>query len=284
MLNISNIDKTTLSHTLGFGSMLLRKYGACLLLLALTGCSTANLLSEKSRKEFQPITDQISEQQLRQSVLETIDPNQSYQQGKTMEVTATDIWKSTLVRWLTPLDENKQEFKARLKLYHQGVEFTFLNGDKKGQTIGFDGQSYKYIGPEKIYEESSSTSLYLGPLQSYIEWGQTLLRNPSLELLGTKDINNIPYRVVYVTDPPAEKLDDYDQYLIYINTQTGKIDYVEFTMRELMKSYRGVVHYRDYKMVEGVLMPFWIGIADGLEKPDFDHYFVITAIRFSSSE
>ncbi|RJP78314.1 MAG: hypothetical protein C4522_12995 [Desulfobacteraceae bacterium] len=60
-------------------------------------------------------------------------------------------------------------------------------------------------------------------------------------------------------------MDQHDQYLIYINAQNSRIDYVEFTMRDLMKSYKGVVHYKNHKTVQGILMPFWIGIADGCE-------------------
>ena len=91
------------------------------------------------------------------------------------------------------------------------------------------------------------------------------------------------YLISYVTEGPTQALDKYDQYLVYINTKSNRIDYIEFTMRKLMKSYKGVVHYQNYKMVQGILMPFWIGIADKLLHPHFDHYFVLESITFSSS-
>ncbi|ACN13266.1 hypothetical protein HRM2_01440 [Desulforapulum autotrophicum HRM2] len=253
-----------------------------IMLLILSGCSTANLNSPERRQDFKPLGGDVSIQQLQGEVLQTMDPLGRYQKHSAMEVTGTDVWESTIIRWLTPLDENTQQFHARLGLSRQQIEFTFLNGEKKGQTIGFDGKSYERTGTRKRHRKSASISLYLGPLQCYLEWHQTLMRHPALTLVGTTEINTIPYRVVYATQgPPTRDLAEYDQYLIYINTRTNRIDYVEFTLRKLSRSYRGVVHYRDYKQVQGMLMPFWIGIGSDLAGPDFDHYFVIDHIEFS---
>jgi hypothetical protein len=266
------------------GFRLIFRYGAILFFLMLTGCSTANLISEDRRQEWASLNIEKTFQQLQQEVMRQIDPLNRYQQGTIMHVTASDTWNSTLIRWMTPLDRDKQKFHARLALYHQGIEYTFLNGEKKGQTIGFDGRSYEYVAAKKRYKESAGSSLYLRPLQSYFEWIQTLMRNPTLTLLGMREIKNTPYWIVYATEGSLEKLDQYDQYLIYINTQNSRIDYIEFTMRDLMKSYKGVVHYKNHKTVQGILMPFWIGIADGVIQPDFDHYFVVESIEFRSSD
>ena len=93
-----------------------------------------------------------------------IDPAGSYIPGKVLRVAGADVWNKPLLRWLTPLDENRQVFQAELNINHRGIAFTFLNGRKKGQFIGFDGRSYFKANGQIIYEERSSTALYLGPL------------------------------------------------------------------------------------------------------------------------
>ncbi len=113
------------------GFRLIVGYGAILLFLILTGCSTANLISEDRRKEWTPLQSEKSIQQLQQEVLRQVDPFNRYQRGKVMRVTASDIWNSTLIRWMTPLDRDNQKFQACLALYHQGIEYTFLNSEKK---------------------------------------------------------------------------------------------------------------------------------------------------------
>ena len=277
---MKSLKKNITTVPLNVGFRLIIGYGTILLFLILTGCSTSNLISEDRRQEWGALQSEKSIQQLQQEVLRQIDPFNRYQRGKIMRVTASDTWNSTLIRWMTPLDRDIQKFQARLALYHQGIEYTFLNGEKKEQIIGFDGKSYEYVKNEKRYTESAGSSLYLGPLQSYLEWCQTLMRHPTQKLLGMREINSIPYWIVYTVEGSDEKLDQHDQYLIYINAQNSQIDYVEFTMRDLMKSYKGVVHYKNHKMVQGILMPFWIGIADSIFQPDFDHYFTIELIEF----
>jgi hypothetical protein len=266
----------------GARCFLLNGWGIFCLILVLANCSTANLVPEERRQDFKPVAEEFSIQHLRQEVFRNIDPYQRYQKGTTLRVTASDIWESTFVRLLTPLDQNVQKFRAELKLYHQGIEYMFLNGEKEGQTIGFDGRSYRYVETEKAYEESVSISLYLDPLQSYFEWHQTLLHSPTVEVIGTNRIEDVQYLVFYVTEGPMQALDMYDQYLLYIDAESNRIDYIEFTMRKLMKSYKGVVHYKNFKKVQGILLPFWIGIADDLLQPKFDHYIVVESASFIS--
>ena len=50
-----------------------------------------------------------------------------------------------------------------------------------------------------------------------------------------------------------------------------------------MKAYKGVVHYRDYRNVQGVLMPHWVGIAGTILAPDYDHYLEVDHFVFSAS-
>lgn len=290
--NINNSDSVlkycsgkiiSICHTVAW-YQILNRYVTIFVLLILTGCSAANLNSEDRKKELRPLAEKISIQQLRHEVLLDIDPRKLYQKGAKMKVNASDIWESSFIRWMTPLSENAQKFRASLSLYHQDIDYTFLNGQKKGQTIGFDGQSYEYIGTQKNYKDSTAISLYLESLQSYFEWNQTLLRKSTLTILGMKEIKKIPYWVVYATEGPTKELDKYDQYLIYINIRSGRIDYIEFTMRKLMKAYKGVIHYQNYKVVQGILMPFWIGVADSITQPEFDHYFVVESIEFDRPE
>lgn len=261
---------------------ILCRIGRCgiLLLLLITGCSTTNLLSQEHLAGLKPLDVETTTDQLRQDILAQIDPLNQYREAESMELVATDTWNSTVIRWLTPLDNNSQRFRAHLKLYHNGIDFTFLNGDQKGTTIGFDGQSYLYEGNRKTYEKSAAISLYLGPLQSYLEWHQTLIHNPTLKLLGKQELNNHSYWVAYAEYGDTSELEKHDQFLIYINTDTKRVDYIEFTLRKLMNSYRGVIHYKNFKRVRGILIPFWIGIANDLIHPDFDHSFALESIRF----
>jgi hypothetical protein len=247
----------------------------------LSGCSTIDIFPQERRQKLASTADAVTLQQIQMQVRRQIDPAGSYILGKVLRVVGRDIWNKTLFRWLTPLDENRQTFQAELNTFHQGIAFAFLNGRKKGQVIGFDGRSYSKANGQIIYEERSSTALYLGPLQSYLEWHQTLIRNPTLEFVGVESIGGTKHWVLYATEGNTQHLAEYDQFLIYVNGETKQVAFVEFTLRDLMKSYKGVVHYRDYHTAQGVSMPHWVGIASSIAAPDFDHYLEIDQFVFS---
>lgn len=255
-------------------------WGLIMLAVLLTSCATADLASEERRHELKPVPSEVSLKEVTRSVLQNIDPGSNYQQGRILEVTGADVWESTVIRWLTPLDENTQRFEASLKLFGQGIEFTFRNGQSAGRTLGFDGQSYRVQGSEKTYERSSRVALYLGPLQNYLEWHQTLLRNPTLTLQGVRTIRGTDYLVLLATKGSIQDLDTHDQYLVYVNSRSRRVDYVEFTLRALMDSYSGVLHYRDFQRVQDILMPFRIDIGQGLTQPDVDHTIVLDSAAF----
>lgn len=254
--------------------------GACLILL---GCSTIDIFPEERRQELALTSDAFTLKEIQTQVLRQIDPSRSYIPGKGLRVVGADIWNKPLLRWLTPLDENRQEFQAELNMYQKGIAFTFLNGRKKGQVIGFDGRSYLKAGGQIIYEERSSTALYLGPLQNYLEWHQTLIRNPTLEFAGVESIGGTKHWVLYATQGNTQHLAQHDQFLVYVNVDTKQVAFVEFTLRDLMKAYKGVVHYQDYRNVQGMLMPHWVGIAGTIIAPDYDHYLEVDHFVFSAS-
>ncbi len=254
--------------------------GACMILL---GCSTIDIFPEERRQELASTADTVTLEEIQMQVLRQIDPSGSYISGKVLRVVGADIWNKPLLRWLTPLDENRQIFQAELNIYHHGIAFTFLNGSKKGRVIGFDGRSYFIADGQIIYKERTSAALYLGPLQSYLEWHQTLIRNPTLEFAGVEFIDGTKHWVLYATKGEKQHLAEFDQFLIYVNGETKQVAFVEFTLRELMKSYKGVVHYRDYRTVQGARMPHWVGIAGTIVAPDYDHYLEIDQFIFSVS-
>ena len=253
--------------------------GACLILF---GCGTIDIFPEARQQELASTADTVTLQEIQMQVLRQIDPAASYIPGWVLRVVGTDIWNKPFLRWLTPLDENRQLFQAELNIYHQGIAFTFLNGSQKGRGIGFDGRSYSIAEGQITYEERTSTALYLGPLQNYLEWHQTLIRDSTLKFAGVEFIGGSKHWVLYATQGDTQHLAEYDQFLIYVSGETKQVAFVEFTLRDLMKSYKGVVHYRDYRTIQGVRMPYWIGIAGTILSPEFDHYFKIDQFVFSA--
>ena len=58
-----------------------------------------------------------------------------------------------------------------------------------------------------------------------------------------------------VTWDSFEANTDADQYVVYINRTTGRIDKVNYTIREFARFATGAIHYVDFRDVDGVLIP-----------------------------
>ena len=71
--------------------------------------------------------------------------------------------------------------------------------------------------------------------------------------------------------------------MIYINKKTYHVDYIDFTLRSLFESYKGTLHYRDFRTVQGLVVPFFIGASDTIENKDFVHEFLFSEIQFITS-
>ena len=67
--------------------------------------------------------------------------------------------------------------------------------------------------------------------------------------------NGNKYDLVFATWKDAKPLKDTDQYLIWINKETGLIDRVEFSVRDVMKWIKGGLDFVDYQDFNGLKLP-----------------------------
>ena len=194
----------------------------------------------------------------------------------------TDKWHSTWVRWLTPVTEAQQQFQATFQTDPYELEYRFLNGKRQDEIIGVDlNGTYVLAEGKRQYEDSSRIRLYLQPLRDYFEWPFTLFESPVLLYGGKKNINGRPYELIFATTGEPSPSNDQDQFLLYINAQTGTVDYLEFTLRELASFYRGALHYREFKIVNGLTVPAVIAVCDTVEDETPVHTIELSDIRFT---
>ncbi len=76
----------------------------------------------------------------------------------------------------------------------------------------------------------------------------------------------------------------YDQYILYIDTETNRLDYVEYTVREFARFARACMHFSDYRTVAGIQFAFTKTVtescADEGNGKDFMHQVRIETLGF----
>ena len=250
-------------------------------LIMLIGCSTADLSTDHVRnQETQP---DLREKAIRiyERSLNARGGFKTYKSFDSIRLRGTDLWHSSIVRFFTPVTEQEQKFEVVFATAGSEISYTFLNGTRKGQAIGVEnGKTYRIIEEERGYSDSSKIRIYLEPLTHYFQWPYKLFESPILLYAGEDNIENQSYHLIFASSGGVAASPEHDQYVIYINSKTHYVDYIDFTLRSLFQSYKGTLHYRDFRTVQGLVVPFFIGASDAVEDQDFVHEFLFSEIQF----
>lgn len=247
------------------------------------GCSTADLSTDNLR-------DQDSQPDLREKAIKIYERllnarggYNTYKSFESVRLRGADVWHSSFVRLFTPVTEQEQKFEVVFATKGGEISYIFLNGTRKGQSIGVaNGKTYRVVEEKREFSDSSKIRVYLEPLTHYFQWPYKLFESPVLLYAGEDNIENQSYHLIFASSGGVAASPEHDQYVIYVNKKTHYVDYIDFTLRSLFESYKGTLHYRDFRNVQGLVVPFFIGASDAVENEDFVHEFLFSEIQFSS--
>lgn len=201
------------------------------------------------------------------------------------KIVTRDVWRSSLIRRLTPITQADQKLEFLFRLDKTDARLKYLNGKKTNEVLGIEnGQSYTWQGTKKVYKKNGRLAGYLAPVRDYFFWPQDLVNAECIAYDGEAEIDGIRYHKIFATDGSFTPSSGENQYIVWINAETLQIDYIEFTLRELLKSYRGVVQYMDYKVIEGIGLPQHIVLKDKLSGQKFSHEFIVESMEFSEDQ
>ena len=251
-------------------------------LIMTMGCSTAELSTDNLR-------DQDEQPDLREKAITIFERSlnarggyNKYKSFECVQLRGTDLWHSSFVRFFTPVTEQEQEFEVIFATAGGTIKYGFLNGKRKGQYIGLEsGKTYRATKDKREFTDSSKIRVYLEPLTDYFQWPYKLYESPVLLYAGEENIENEAYHLLFASSGGVAASPEHDQYVIYINKKTYHVDYIDFTLRALFESYKGTLHYRDFRTVQGLVVPIFIGASDTIENKDFVHEFLFSEIQFN---
>lgn len=262
--------------------IMMRAFWMLFMVLILQGCAAVDIRPQSFIAFGSGESDLQKGRQILEEAASLQDPNKLWTSSGVLNIVARDLWKSSLVRRLTPIPQNDQRLEFQFDLNENAASMRYLDGKLKDREIGFDSDGL-YILRKGVRKKTNSSriGLYLPPVRDYFFWPQELSGSNFVAYLGEGDLNGQKYLRVFAaeSDAPADKKQD--QYIVWVNTNTRRVEYVEFTLRKLLPSYRGVVKYDDYREVNGFQMPFRIVLPDKLEAKTYSHEFMVESITFT---
>jgi hypothetical protein len=250
-------------------------------LCLLAGCALADLRPETLRDIEIPAAPKVHGREILAQVAQQQGIAQHWGKYKIWKIVAMDIWKDQWMRLLTPIKQSEQRLDFVIDLPSRSVLMTFLEGKFKDNSLGWDRDgTFGVINNEMTRKEYRDVDIYVVPVRDYFLWPQTLLFYPVQVFAGETTLKAIPYDKIFVTRGSVVPNDKDDQYIVWVNRQTHKIDYVEYTLRNLFGFYRGVVAYRDYRPVQGMDLSFEIQLLNKIDSEKYSHKLLIDMMSF----
>ena len=251
-------------------------------IISFMGCSVADLSSPSLIENNRAVSSlETFGRQILGQTNKKMNPQGQWNQFNRWEVRTTDEWYAPFIRAFTPIQQDKQKVQFNFYLKSNEVTLQYLEGREAGNIWGLqDKNIYMIRKGKRIHPTSFTTKLYLRTVKNYFLWPFTLRETAFVAYVQEVLSRQNSYYKVYVSSGGIRTSRENDQYVVWVNKDTQLIDFIEFTLRGLWSSYRGVVEYHDYRPVQGMLVPFEVRLGDRIGDKSYTHRFVVEKVNF----
>lgn len=161
---------------------------------------------------------------------------------------------------------------ANLRLSYIPNSFTgageFTEGKNKGLVWGIQSwQTYQIEeGGTPEFKKDKDITFWLPTYQYFMELPFRILQADVVAYAGQGEMDGKIYELVFASWNQATPQKDIDQYIIWINPENNRIEKVEYTVRDMFNFLTGALHYRDFREVDGLLIPFYMPVESNMAK------------------
>ncbi len=184
----------------------------------------------------------------------------TWKSHQTLATTAVDRWTERSPGWWPTLDQRVRIDQALDSFTSRAI---LRSGLDAGGVWGIhDWKTYTMasIGSDPVFDpetkELTSRNFYLPALHYFNELPFRLLHADIAAYAGRREYHSKSYDLVFVTWQSPEPSKDYDQYLLWIDTDTHLVAKCLYTFRDAGPGIYGTIHYENYRSVDGVQIPF----------------------------
>lgn len=197
------------------------------------------------------------------------------------QVEYTDEWASPIMRRLGSPWREGERMRLTFTNGSENARLDFLAGPRQGTSWGIQQwMTYELRSGQRQFVASKDIKFWLPTLQYFLELPFRIGEADLVAHAGERTVSGRTYDLVYVTWGRPEPQPSVDQYVLWIRRGDSVLEYVEYTVRDLLPSLTGCIHYEDLREVQGVLLPFRMTLADCPGRPGMLHRQTVSAARF----
>lgn len=181
-----------------------------------------------------------------------------------------------------PYKDKKTQFKLDFMPKTFNGKMTYLTGKEQGRVSGMnDWKTYTITNGEEIYIKDKRTNFWLPTYQYFIEFPLRILEADKISYAGEETYDGKLYDLVLASWKSFEPQKEIDQYLIWISKETGRIEILQYTIRDYYGFIKGVTFMEDYKTVDGIQFPTNMRVKSRLNQRKLMHNMRIHDMTFN---
>jgi len=204
---------------------------------------------------------------------------------ETYTVVLNDEWRGMMPKMINPWPEPVVDVRMSYRAGSFDGRAEFLEGDEKGTIWGM--QSWKTYevenGGDAQFVDNDDARFMLPAIQYLMEFPFRDHSGQLVSYIGTEEVGGKVYDRVFLTWNSLDPSPTADQYIVYIDPDTGRIDKLHYTAREMMKFAKGTIHFEDVRSIDGVLVPFTQVVTNSVHDPQSKFAHKITLSSFEAN-
>lgn len=186
------------------------------------------------------------------------------QQHRTYSFQGKDVWKGLMGKLGKPWPEAKVDLQFRYVIGTFDSQVSFLSGSRTGERAGLQSWRYYEVDPEgtlTFTDYNERIGFGLSAYQYFFELPDRLLRAPIISYAGEREFRGQWYDQVFVSWEQPEPHREHDQYVLWINRETGLLEFALYTLRETYlkmpgaSAFYGSIQFADWQDIDGILIP-----------------------------
>lgn len=200
-----------------------------------------------------------------------------------VELVFTDTWPAWLPRTAAmPWGQDGQTIVMGMLLGTDDARLSFRGGPDDGVTWGVQQwQTWKQEkGGAPVFEEDGDVRFWVPTMAYFFALPFRIGEASVVAYAGDTVIDGRPHAIVYATWGSAEPQDEIDQYVLYIDRETHRLSWANYTVRDLMLADQGAVRLGDLREVEGIVVPFEMTMVETFGSDSVVHVMKLQSVDF----
>lgn len=208
--------------------------------------------------------------------------------ARVAEVDMQDVWAGGLMQAFMPWPENGTMLRLTAELGTDTSRLTYLDGAQKGHIMGIqDWVTYtraadagqETAGDGLVLRDDDTTKFWLPTMQYFLTAPFRLHEATVAYTVGETRFDGRIQDIVFASWGTAKPQDSTDQYLVYIDRQTGRLSRLEYTVRDFGGQVAGGMDYLDHTQTGGLWFAHTMRTSEVYGAPMSLHEMRVKAVR-----